>query len=261
MTRTHRLSVRLSRALALLLALPLDLRCETLTLSTTYPSPAGIYNQIITTGNGAKDTLLARDSGRVVVGSSGGGDKLVVNGGTRLVGDARVVGDVNAKGILIDGVRLVWKEIVLSATPPSASYSAWGSVYAGPARADDCDGSPDAVYACPAGLVTRKTCTDVASGGLTAGTEADDYPDAAPIGVSGAIAQDSCGSGGWQEPFTCPAGVSKNCRDTWCTTSKSGSNCYSRDVTCRTPTRGYQDRTVVCDPGAPGSKLRVLTSE
>ncbi len=247
MSMTH----SLSRALAVLLALPLAAGSETLTLSTTYPSPAGIYNQIITTGNGAKDTLLARDSGKVVVGSSAGGsDKLVVNGGTR------VVGDVDAKGILIDGVRLVWKMILLPATPASASYSSWSAVYAGPAHLDDCDGNPAVLYSCPAGLPARKTCTDVASGGLSAGTEADVYTDPSPVGRSSG---DSCD--GSREAFTCPSGVSLRCRDTWCEVSRSGESCYSRDVTCRTNGPAYQDRAVVCDPGVPGTKLKVLTSE
>ena len=55
---------------ALLLAVvSLEIGSETLTLSTTYPSPVGIYKFLITTGSGGANTLLARDGGSVGIGS------------------------------------------------------------------------------------------------------------------------------------------------------------------------------------------------
>lgn len=51
-------------------ALAMRLSSETLTLQTTYPSPVGVYNQIVTTGNSgtvAADTTLARNAGNVVL--------------------------------------------------------------------------------------------------------------------------------------------------------------------------------------------------
>lgn len=42
---------------------------ETLTLTTTYPAPVGIYRSMITTGTGGANTLLARDGGNVGIGT------------------------------------------------------------------------------------------------------------------------------------------------------------------------------------------------
>jgi len=64
------------RAAAVILAavavggLSLRLSSETLTMSTTYPAPVGVYNQIITTGNSGAvpaDTTLARNAGNVLL--------------------------------------------------------------------------------------------------------------------------------------------------------------------------------------------------
>jgi hypothetical protein len=51
-------------------ALALRLSSETLTMTTTYPAPVGVYNQIVTTGNSGTipaDTTLARNAGNVVL--------------------------------------------------------------------------------------------------------------------------------------------------------------------------------------------------
>lgn len=50
--------------------LAMRLSSETLTMSTTYPAPVGIYNQIVTTGNAGTvpaDTTLARNAGNVLL--------------------------------------------------------------------------------------------------------------------------------------------------------------------------------------------------
>jgi hypothetical protein len=64
------------RAAAVILAavavgtLALRLSSETLTMTTTYPAPVGVYNQIVTTGNSGAtpaDTTLARSAGNVLL--------------------------------------------------------------------------------------------------------------------------------------------------------------------------------------------------
>ena len=56
---------------AFLLAVPvLKLSSETLTLTTTYPAPVGVYNQLITTGNAGAapaDTTLNRGAGNAIL--------------------------------------------------------------------------------------------------------------------------------------------------------------------------------------------------
>jgi hypothetical protein len=55
-------------AAAAVTTLAMRLSSETLTMSTTYPAPVGIYNQIVTTGNAGfvpADTTLARNAGNV----------------------------------------------------------------------------------------------------------------------------------------------------------------------------------------------------
>lgn len=69
---------------------------EQLTLTTSYPVPSGIYNQLITTGNGPTNTIFNRNGGNTILvpGSNSGGmvgigtdnpvAKLSVNGGVQL---------------------------------------------------------------------------------------------------------------------------------------------------------------------------------
>ncbi len=50
--------------------LAMRLSSETLTVTTTYPAPVGVYNQIVTTGNSGSvpaDTTLARNAGNVIL--------------------------------------------------------------------------------------------------------------------------------------------------------------------------------------------------
>lgn len=74
---------------------------ETLTLSTTYPSPSGIYNQLVTTGSSpTSNTVLNRNgghtllvpnttnlNGRVGIGTGTPTAKLHVNGNIQAVND------------------------------------------------------------------------------------------------------------------------------------------------------------------------------
>jgi hypothetical protein len=54
--------------------LAMRLSSETLTLTTTYPAPVGVYNQIVTTGNSGTlpaDTTLAKNAGNVILAPAG----------------------------------------------------------------------------------------------------------------------------------------------------------------------------------------------
>jgi hypothetical protein len=70
----------------LLLTVAPELGSESVTLSTYYPAPSGVYTNMITTSN----TYLARDGGNVGVGTSAPSAKLHVNGTTRLGGAVTV---------------------------------------------------------------------------------------------------------------------------------------------------------------------------
>ena len=66
---------------------PKVLNSETLTLTTYYPAPYGGYVSLLTTGAGNANTLLARDGGRVAIGTFGAAptaklDIMGIGGGT-----------------------------------------------------------------------------------------------------------------------------------------------------------------------------------
>ena len=64
--------------------------CESYTLETYYPSPAGIYTNITVTSS----TVLARDGGAVNVGTPAKPARLDVNGNANVTGNAKVTGVV-----------------------------------------------------------------------------------------------------------------------------------------------------------------------
>jgi hypothetical protein len=70
-------------ALLMLIGVP-NLGSESVTLTTYYPAPSGVYTNMITTGN----TFLARDGGSVGVGTATPGTKLDVVGTFRASGSA-----------------------------------------------------------------------------------------------------------------------------------------------------------------------------
>lgn len=80
--------IRLVVALAALLLWvgTMVLYSENLTLTTSYPSPAGIYRALTSTG----DTILARDGGRVGIGTAGPAYKFDVSGAGRFSANGRV---------------------------------------------------------------------------------------------------------------------------------------------------------------------------
>lgn len=70
---------------ALISLLAPELGSESVTLTTYYPAPSGVYTQMITTGN----TFLARDGGTLGIGTSvalGAGDKVAIMGGNVGIG-------------------------------------------------------------------------------------------------------------------------------------------------------------------------------
>lgn len=175
---------------ALLLAVPFQLSSETLTLSTTYPSPSGIYNQIVTTGGGGKPTTLARDAGQVVIGGSATtAVKLAVNGATALNGAAIISGAVgigttnvgtnnlavsgttkldaaNITTLAIGGIafpapptgKMEWASMVLTSGTDVDAYIQ-GVPYNAPNHSDTCNGNVSGNYTC--GAAENKMCVDV----------------------------------------------------------------------------------------------------
>ena len=86
--------------------LPGRLRAESLTITTTYPPPSAIYNQVTTTGEPNTDTTLNRNGGNTIlvppsnpngnvgVGTKTPAKKLDVNGDIGSSGNITAVGDV-----------------------------------------------------------------------------------------------------------------------------------------------------------------------
>jgi hypothetical protein len=65
---------------------------ESLTLTTYYPAPSGVYLRMTTTGPG--NTILTRDSGNVGIGTTSPGAKLEVNGNVRINDGTQAAGSV-----------------------------------------------------------------------------------------------------------------------------------------------------------------------
>lgn len=78
--------VRAVSVAAIMLGAVPELESESVTLSTYYPAPSGVYTQMITTGN----TYLARDSGSVGIRTATPGSTLDVNGTANVTGTATV---------------------------------------------------------------------------------------------------------------------------------------------------------------------------
>ena len=74
--RFTRRQLRNGLALLLMLGVCNELSSESVTLTTYYPAPSGVYTQMITTTN----TYLARDSGKVGIGTTSPGANLDVQG-------------------------------------------------------------------------------------------------------------------------------------------------------------------------------------
>ncbi|MBI3549833.1 MAG: hypothetical protein HY078_12415 [Elusimicrobia bacterium] len=82
MPSNGRSKLRLLCALLLLGVMVGTLGSETMTLTTYYPSPSGIYRRLVSTA----EAVFARDGGNVGVGTSAPSEKLDVNGNSRVRG-------------------------------------------------------------------------------------------------------------------------------------------------------------------------------
>lgn len=124
-------------AAAVILAVPLWLSSESLTLSTTYPSPAGIYKKLISTG----DTILGRDTGSVVIGAAAPTAKLTVGGSVSATGAVAAGGAVTA-GAGVSAAGDIASGGALSAV---GGVAAGGVVRVG-LLASDPPGAPGGIY-------------------------------------------------------------------------------------------------------------------
>ncbi len=102
MPRNIRITLRLGPGFgkgllaAALLIVACELGSETLNLVATYPAASGVYNQIVTVGNGGANTVLARSAGNVGIGTSNPSQKLEVNGHIALSGTAPTFKIINS---------------------------------------------------------------------------------------------------------------------------------------------------------------------
>jgi len=90
----ERKSLIAGASVLLLSGIALKLSSETITLTTAYPSPSGIYQKLTSTGQ----TILARNTGNVGVGTATPGVKLDVLGSARVAGNVLVTGNAQVTG-------------------------------------------------------------------------------------------------------------------------------------------------------------------
>ncbi len=98
-------------AVSIMLCAVPELESESVTLSTYYPAPSGVYTKMITTG----DTLLARDGGQIAMGTPVAGAALL-DGKLHVVGDIRLdrvrFGTSEAFGVGLAGdYYSIWREV------------------------------------------------------------------------------------------------------------------------------------------------------
>ncbi len=92
-----------------------EIASESLTLSTTYPAPFGVYNQIITTGNGGPapvNTTLNKNAGNTILVPPTNGAGRVGIGTTSPVAKLDVVGSIR----MANGNQGVGKALISDAT-------------------------------------------------------------------------------------------------------------------------------------------------
>ena len=80
--------------LAVLFGCSYALHSESLTVTSYYPSPSGVFRKLIATAGAA----LARDGGMVNVGSEGHSADLAVEGSLRVRGGSTLLGSVRIAG-------------------------------------------------------------------------------------------------------------------------------------------------------------------
>ncbi|MDE2039317.1 MAG: hypothetical protein KGO96_04745 [Elusimicrobia bacterium] len=111
--------IRLALPCLILAAFASDLSSESVTLSTYYPAPSGVYTKMITTGQ----TVLARDGGSVGIGTAAPTTTLDVRGNARVSGYQIVGGGLSAGG--------VWGTNYVATSGGVYSYSSGTSFYGG----------------------------------------------------------------------------------------------------------------------------------
>ena len=114
---------RVCLAALLLSILANDLGSESVTMTTYYPAPSGVYNRMITTG----DTYLARDpGGRVSIGMNNLIDTLTVGGNGTIAADPvngnpdfiwRRNGSLLWQGLTANGTNNLWFLFGLNSVP------------------------------------------------------------------------------------------------------------------------------------------------
>ncbi len=112
---------RVPMVAVMLLAAVGELNSESVTLSTYYPAPSGVYTNMITTGN----TFLARDGGagtRVGIGTIAPGAKLAVSG-TMSVGAAYAATVPPADSMIVSG------KIGVGMTNPTQAIDVVGNIH------------------------------------------------------------------------------------------------------------------------------------
>ncbi|HXT00563.1 MAG TPA: hypothetical protein VN915_07800 [Elusimicrobiota bacterium] len=138
-------AVRLLTAGAMFFAVVPELASESITLTTYYPAPSGVYSQLITTGN----TYLARDGGAVRVGSSiapaytldvnGTGhysSNLQVDGNETIGGNGTIAGTLTVSGVSYLNKIITTGGNVATQVDPSAADLVIGSSNNGGVRHD-----------------------------------------------------------------------------------------------------------------------------
>lgn len=144
---------------------------EHLSLSTTYPAPVGVYNQVVTTGDAGlapSDTTLNRNAGntiltpppnalgRVGIGTAVPASKLSVAGGIQVGADA---GGCNAQ----KAGTMRWEAGALQVCDGSAWSGAGGGiagplVYQCPANPGNIGGGAWGFYGCQSQITTQSYC-------------------------------------------------------------------------------------------------------
>lgn len=107
----------------MLLAAVGELNSESVTLSTYYPAPSGVYTNMITTGNTflARDPLAGPAESRVGIGTTAPGAKLAVSG-NMTVGSAYDTFVAPASGLIVSG----WMGVGMST--PTAGLDVRGNM-------------------------------------------------------------------------------------------------------------------------------------
>jgi len=155
-------------AAAIFIAASRELGSETITMTTTYPSPVGIYTRLITTGGthtSPVNTILNRDAGYVGIGTTSQSQdiqaKLILGGDMDLNG-SRVVNGTTP----VNPGDLATKAYVDAAVSPGNWSCAVVSAWVGPdghSVAVECPGPTDKVIS--GGCLSR--CGEPFAGGPT----------------------------------------------------------------------------------------------